>query len=111
MQKVRISDAQREIGSTVHSQEADQLDGIGRRGLRAGRLPLDATQVRRDERGLARRDQVEQGRPWQQRRIQPKRMIRDQVIDARRTEVIATHRAAAHAPRGEHAVLQRAGPI
>ena len=97
MQEVRVSDAECGCDGTVESKEVDQLNRISGRRIRTGRLPLDRTQVGSDERGLARRDQVEQRRPGQQGRIQPERMIRNQVIDTRCTEVIATHGAASDA--------------
>ena len=111
MQQVRIPRTERGWGGTVHPKEADQLDRVGRRRLTAGRFPFDRIQIRRDERGLSRRDHIEKGRPRQQRRIQPQRMIRNQVIDARCAEVIATHGAASDATRGEHGVPHRVGPI
>src|SRR5439155_15752919 len=62
MQEVRVSDAECGCDGTVESKEVDKLNRISGRRIRTGRLPLDRTQVGSDERGLARRDQVEQRR-------------------------------------------------
>ncbi len=60
MQQVRVPDAECGCDGTFESKEEDQLDRICGRRLAARRLPFDHAQIRGDERGLARRDQVEQ---------------------------------------------------
>jgi hypothetical protein len=111
MEKVGVSDAQRGMNASIQSHESDEADGIVGRPIRPGGFPFDRLEVGRDEREVAGRAEIEEGGPGEQRRIQPQRIVRDQVVDAGRTEEIATGGSASDAARGEHEMSQRTGPI
>jgi hypothetical protein len=111
MEEVGVSDAQRGMNASIQSHESNEANRIFGRCIRPCGFPLDLLEVGRDERDFAGRTEIQEGRPGQQRRIQPEGMVRDQVIDAGRTEEIAAGGSASDAARGEHEMRQPMGPI
>jgi hypothetical protein len=111
MEKVRVSDAQRGMNASIQTHESYEADGVFSRSIRPCGFPLDLLEVGRDERDVAGRTEIEEGGAGQQGRVQPERLVRDQVIDARRTEEIATGGSASDAARGEHEMSQQTRPI
>jgi hypothetical protein len=82
MEEVGVSDAQRGMNASIQSHESNEANRIFGRCIRPCGFPLDLLEVGRDERDFAGRTEIQEGRPGQQRRIQPEGMVRDQVIDA-----------------------------
>jgi len=110
VQQLGVSNAQRGVRAFLQTQEVDEPHRIHATRPIPRRLPFDLREVRRHKRDLAGRDEIQEGGPWEQGRIQPERLVCDQVVDARRTQEIATHGAASNAPRGEHVRRRERGP-
>jgi len=111
VQEVRIADAYDRTASIIEAQKPDQADGVGRRRFVARRIPFDFGHVGGNERHLAGRREIEERGPREERRVEPKRMVRDEVIGAGWAQEIATHGAATNAPRGDHGGPQRTASI
>ena len=111
MQEVGVPDAQRRMNASVQAHESDQADRIFGRRIRPCGLPLDRLEVGGNERDVAGRAEIEERGPREEGRIQPQRMVCDQVVDTGRAEKIATGGSASDAARGEHEMSQPMRPI
>ncbi len=102
MQHVRVADAHDRISLRVEAQETHEPNGLPVRRFPFGRAPFDPTTVVVEDRGLRRPHEIEKGWPWQEGGVQPKGLIRDEIVDARGTQGVATRSAASKAARGRH---------
>ena len=99
------------MGSIIEAQEPDQADGVGRRRFVARGIPFEFGHLDGDERHFAGRGEIEERWAREERRVEPKRMVGDQIIGAGRAEEIPTHGAATNASRGDHDGPQRTASI
>jgi hypothetical protein len=99
------------MNTSVQAHESDEADRIFGRRIRPCGLPLDLLEVGGDERDVARRAEIEERRAREQGRIQPQRMVCDQVVDTGRAEEVATGGSASDTARGEHEMRQPMRPI
>src|SRR2546425_7265054 len=90
-------------------EKPNEANCILRRWLGRRLLPFDMRQVRAEDRHLPAPGEIQERNPGQEPGVQPERAIRDEEIDARRAEKIATRGAASNAARGEHTRIKGGG--
>src|SRR5439155_27070841 len=101
--------ADRPAGTCIKTEQPNEANCVLRQWLARRRPPLNVRQVRAEDRHLPGPGEIQERRPGQKRQIQPEGAIRDEEIDARRAEKIATRGAASNAARGEHTRIKGGG--
>jgi hypothetical protein len=111
VEDLRVALAHGRPGARIEPKDSDQFDRLCRSGLGGGSPPFRCREVRREHDHLLAGERVEEGGAGKEPRIEPEGPIRDEIVDARRTQETASRCAASIAARGEHVRHKAGGAI